>query len=76
MLAKLLKYDFKSLLKYWWIAAISSIGLSILGGSCITLINTERELPSVVYVTATFGILATVLGMSAFMNLITILIFV
>ena len=32
MLRKLLKYDFKALFKFWWIAALINLALSIFGG--------------------------------------------
>ena len=41
MLKKLLKYDLKSVFKYWWIAAVTSIGLSALGGLCISIVSSK-----------------------------------
>lgn len=46
MLSKLFKYDFKAVFKYWWIAAVSSFGLSLIGGVCWSWTTTGRELPS------------------------------
>lgn len=47
MLKKLLKYDLKAVFKYWWIAAISTLGLSVLGGFAVTVlrdtVSTEPE---------------------------------
>ena len=31
MLGKLLKYDFKSVWRVWWIAAVSALGASVIG---------------------------------------------
>lgn len=39
MLGKLLKYDFKAILKYWWIAAISSLAFSAAGGACFAFVT-------------------------------------
>lgn len=76
MLSKLLKYDFKSVFKYWWIAAVSSLALSILGGGCITLIGSDRELPSIVYGTAIFALVIIILSIAVFSVLSLILILV
>lgn len=35
MLGKLLKYDIKSILRYWWIIAISTLGAAVLGGGAM-----------------------------------------
>ena len=48
MLKILLKYDFLSAFKVWWIAAVTSFGLSFLGGYAVTLIRSPRDLPDVV----------------------------
>lgn len=38
MLMKLLRYDLKFILRYWWIAALSSTALSVVGGICFSLL--------------------------------------
>ena len=75
MLKKLLKYDFKAVIKYWWIAALSSVALSLIGGWCITIFTNEKELPPALYIVATLLMIVVVLGFSAFAILSTILIF-
>lgn len=76
MLRKLLKYDFKSVFKYWWIAAVSSLALCVIGGGCINVFQIERDLPDVVDASAglMFGI--SIFGLIAFLILSQILVFV
>lgn len=40
MLRKLLKYDVRALFKYWYISALTSIGLSVLAGTLALALNT------------------------------------
>ncbi len=76
MLTKLLKYDFKAIFKYWWIAAISSIGLSVLGGGGLMLMNAEMDLPAVVSMTVISVLILVVLSFSVFVILSMILVIV
>ena len=78
MLKKLLKYDLRAIFKYWWILAISSVGLSIIGGTCLyALMNFEDNDPNAIMIlVAVLGIVATVIGLSAFLIVTEILIFV
>ncbi len=76
MLKKLLKYDFRAILRYWWIGALSSVVLSLLGGWAISIFNNEKELPEILYVVAGIVMFVVVLGMFAFVAMTTILIFV
>ena len=75
MLKKLLKYDFKSVFKYLWVAALSSFVLSFVGGGCITLLNTERELPQLVYPFTIIALILVVLSFVVFSVLSIILVF-
>jgi len=75
MLKKLLKYDFKSVFKYWWIAAISSFAVSILGGFCITILESEKKMPDFLPTFAVIGIFITIMGLCAFLITSTILIY-
>lgn len=75
MLKKLLKYDFKAILKYWWIAALSSFVLSLVGGGCITILDSEKELPAAITVLAILALILVVLGYVAFSLLSVIFIF-
>ncbi len=78
MLKKLLKYDLRAIFKYWWILAISSVGLSLVGGMCLyALTNLIDAEPNVIMIMiAVLGIVATVIGLSAFLIVTEILIFV
>lgn len=75
MLRKLLRYDFKAVLKYWWIAALSSVVLSLGGGWCISVFASEKDLPIALYIVSTLLMVVVVLGLAAFAILSTILIF-
>lgn len=75
MLKKLLRYDFKAVLKYWWIAALSSVVLSFGGGWCISIFSSVKELPEALYVVAGLLMVIVVLGFAAFSILSTILTF-
>lgn len=75
MLKKLLRYDFKAVLKYWWIAALSSVVLSIGGGWCISVFANEKPLPEALYVVAGLLMVIVVLGLVAFAIMSTILVF-
>lgn len=76
MLNKLLKYDFKSVFKYWWIAALSSFVLSLVGGGCITILNSEKNLPQAIEAIAIILLVIVVLGLVAFSLISVILVFV
>lgn len=75
MLGKLLKYDFRSMFKYWWIAAISSLALSLLGGICIAAASSEKELPAIVSVMCSMILILIIFGFVAFSILSMIFIF-
>ncbi|MBE6684688.1 MAG: hypothetical protein E7592_03445 [Ruminococcaceae bacterium] len=78
MLKKLLKYDLRAIFKYWWILAVSSVGLAMIGGICLrTLVasDSEKTGPIIVIISA-LGVVATVIGLSAFLIITEILIFV
>ncbi len=76
MLKKLLRYDLKSVFKYWWIAALSSLGLSVMGGGCISIISADREPPAPIMVLIVFALIFMVIGLVAFSILSYILIYV
>ncbi len=76
MLKKLLKYDFKSVFKFWWIGAVSSLVLSLLAGGCITVLRVERKLPAVVDASAGIFIALSVIGLVVFSVLSAILVYV
>ncbi len=82
MLKKLLKYDFKSVFKYWWIAALSSTILSVLGGFCIPVLrdssseSIEIQPPGVLVATSTLILILCIIGLVAFSITSMILVFV
>ena len=76
MLKKLLKYDFQSVMKYWWIAAISSLALSFVGGGCVSLLTREKELPDLVYPFIIFALILVVLSFVVFYLMTFIFVFV
>ncbi len=76
MLKKLLKYDFKSIFKFWWIAAVTALALSVIGGFSIQVLRAERDLPQVVDVSAGMMLFISIFSLFAFAVLTTILIFI
>ena len=75
MLKKLLRYDFKPVLKYWWIAAVTSFVLSLVGGGFITPLAADNEPPVMVQVASVVVLILVVLGYAAFLLLSQILVF-
>ena len=76
MLKKLLKYDFLATFKIWWIAAVTSLGLSFLGGYAVTLIRTPRDLPQVVDASAGLMLFISIFRLFTFMILSEIIILI
>ena len=76
MLKKLLKYDFMSVFKYWWIAALSSLVLSLGGGWCITVLDSEKELPTAINIIAVLILILVIISYVAFILLSEILVYV
>ena len=75
MLKKLLKYDFKSVFKYWWIAALSSFVLAFAGGGSISILNSERELPLIVQPFTIIGLVLVIISFVVFAILSIILVY-
>lgn len=78
MLKKLLKYDLRAVFRLWWVMAISSLGLAVIGGICLhTLIGVGvDERSTIITIVSALGMLATVIGLSAFLVVTVILIYV
>ncbi len=79
MLRKLLKYDLKSLFKYWWFAAAAGIAISVSGGFGLNVLtnNTyERELPAVIYAFSAMILFFSILALSFVTLASTVLIFI
>ena len=70
---KLLKYDFKDLFKYWWIVAVVSLILSSIGGLCLSISSSEKELPAIVYVMTTLLMVLVIVSFAAFLILSVII---
>lgn len=66
MLKKLMRYDFKSVFKLWWIGAVSTLALSVIGGFISEIFVTERDIPEPIYVLAIFGAVLVYIGFIAF----------
>lgn len=66
MLKKLMRYDFKSVFKLWWIGAVSTLALSVIGGFISEIFTTERDIPEPIYVLAIFGAILVYIGFIAF----------
>lgn len=76
MLRKLLKYDFKAVIKLWLIGVIAILLLSVLGGFAIKVDTFERELPPLVYTISVLVEIFTFIGYAAFSVLTQVLIFI
>ncbi len=82
MLKKLLKYDFRSVFKFWWIAALTSTALSTLGGFCLKVIKDATsefvtiQPPMVLLVSSWLMFILAILALSVFAVLTAIMIYV
>ena len=76
MLKKVLRYDFKSIYRYWWIGAIACFALSLLGSFGISFLNTDKTIPVPIEIFSYIAIILTVIGYVAFIFLAQILVFV
>ena len=65
MLTKLMRYDFRAVLTFWWIPAVILLGLSPLTGLFLYL-SDHMEMTSVMYVTVSF-----IMGLLVFVYVIT-----
>lgn len=70
MLRKLFSYDFKSVFKLWWIAALSTVAISLIGGFTSTFLSaemfTEKDIPSAILVVAIIALVMVFIGFAAF----------
>lgn len=63
MFAKLLKYDLRSVFKYWWIAAASSAAFALIGGFCIRIITVDYTEYHAIYTLAIIGLVLCIIGL-------------
>lgn len=76
MFAKLLKYDLRAILKYWWIAAVSSAVLSVAGGVCVRILNVDSEQFAIAQIFAVLGLIVVIMGLGIFVVLNEVLILI
>ena len=77
MLRKLLKYDLKSMFKYWWIVALTSVVLSFAGGICNYITTSEKyDLPVSISIFIVFTQLFVYLGLAAFPLISSVFIYI
>ena len=74
MLKKLIKYDFKAIFKYWWIAAVASVVMAFLGGVCLSVISNDKALPDMIVRISVIGFVLVCFGFVAFVLASVILI--
>ena len=66
MLRKLLKYDFKAVIKFWLIGALAMVLLSLGGGLCQRILASDRPVPLAVQIVAGLGTMLSSLSSYAF----------
>ncbi len=82
MLKKLLKYDFRAILKYWWILALSSVALAVIGGIAfrtfidLSAIMEPTGIQIFITIMSFIGMFASIIGLSAFLIATEIFIYV
>ncbi|MBQ4036526.1 MAG: hypothetical protein IJC84_00195 [Clostridia bacterium] len=75
MFAKLLKYDLKSVLRYWWVAAVSSVGLTVLACLCGKILAVEYTAMELFQTLAAIAMVFFILGIFLFPVLNTVLVY-
>ena len=76
MLKKILKYDLRAIYKYWWIGAVASFALSLLGSFGISFLNSEKDIPVPIEIFSYIAIVLTIIGYVAFIFLAQVLVFI
>ena len=76
MLRKLLKYDLRAIFRLWWIAALVSVGMSVLGGFAQSLIYNYPDVPNPISTIAGIMVFFTYFTMAGLALLTQILIFI
>lgn len=76
MLKKMLHYDFKAILKFWWIGLLSTLILSLGAGLCGSLLTSEKDFPDIINIMSTFVIVIAVISLFAFLFMTSIMIYV
>lgn len=68
MLRKLLKYDMRAIWRIWWLLGLSAMGLSVVGGLALRILNNsgEQAFPAILEVFAGLAVFACIMGFVAF----------
>jgi hypothetical protein len=75
MLKKVLKYDCRTLFRIWWIAAVVTVAMSVLGGFAQTVYQREGRVPEIITVTAGMAMFFAYLCMVLLVILSEVLVF-
>lgn len=76
MLKKMLRYDFRAILKFWWIGLLSTFVLSLGAGLFGSLLNSEKIFPDIINIMSVFVIVIAVISLFAFLFMTSIMIYV
>ena len=79
MLRKMLKYDFKSIARLWWVIAVSAVGLSFIGAIAFRIMLTVSDVnepPVLIMLSTTLIFFVSVIGVIAAAVVTQILIFI
>ena len=76
MLKKLLKYDLRAIFRLWWIVALVSVGMSVLGGFALDLTINHSDVPDPISTIASIIIFLTYFTMVGFVLVTEVLIFI
>ena len=75
MLKKLLKYDLRSVFRFWWIVALISVGMAVLGGFAQSLLY-NNDIPRVINVIASIVVFFSYFCMMGLAVLTQVLLFI
>jgi hypothetical protein len=75
MLKKLLKYDLRSVFRFWWIVALISVGMAVLGGFAQSILYND-DIPRVINVIASIVVFFSYFCMIGLAVLTQVLLFI
>lgn len=75
MLKKLLKYDLRSVFRFWWIVALISVGMAVLGGFAQSILYND-DIPRVINVIASIVVFFSYFCMMGLAVLTQVLLFI
>ena len=75
MLKKLLKYDLRSVFRFWWIVALISVGMAVLGGFAESILYND-DIPRVINVIASIVVFFSYFCMMGLAVLTQVLLFI